>query len=51
MQPERQKRWQATEVDYDCFPGVKKIPLAVRYNKGQNNKIVSSGLKKVPVSP
>ena len=27
---ERQKRWEATEVYYDCFASVKKIPLAVR---------------------
>ena len=27
MQPERQKRWQATEVDADCFASVKKFRL------------------------
>ena len=27
MQPERQKRWQAAEVDYDCFASVKKFSL------------------------
>ena len=26
-QPERQKRWQVTEVDYDCFASVKKFGL------------------------
>ena len=45
------KRWQATEEDYDCFAGVKKIPLTVRYSESSNNKIVSSELNKVSVSP
>ena len=38
-------------IDYDCFASVKKIPLSVRYNESENNKIVSSGLTKVSVSP
>ena len=33
MQPERPEGWQATEVDYDCFASVKKIPHAVRYSE------------------
>ena len=27
MQPEREKRWQITELDYDCFASVKKFRL------------------------
>ena len=32
-QLETQKRWQETEVDYDCFASVKKVLLAVCYNE------------------
>ena len=42
------RKINSTEVDYDCFAIVEKIPLTVRYNESWNNKIVLSGRTKWP---